>query len=199
MKKSLVSTLGALAIVGLSTLAASAATFTFSSSDYVRIPATGTSGTTNPYPLTIDVHGIRNVTDVNVTLDRLTHTWSSDLEIYLRGPFPSARVWLMRDEGGAANWTHDDLTFDDSALSGTPSPGTSQTIQPNDSLSYFNGRDPNGTWRLFIRDDAAADRGHMHGWSLTFDATEVPLPAGFPLLMAGLGAFGLLRYRKKKA
>lgn len=198
MKKSLVSTLGALAIVGLSTLAASAATFTFSSSDYVRIPATGTYGTTNPYPLTIDVHGIRNVTDVNLTLHGLTHTYSADLDIYLRGPSGSTRR-MMTDEGGSWNWTHDDLTFDDSALFGSPWPGTSQSIRPDHSLAYFNGRDPNGTWSLFIRDDAYADRGHMHGWSLTFDATEVPLPAGFPLLMAGLGAFGLLRYRKTKA
>ena len=199
MKKYLVSAMCALAIAGMSATAASAATFTFSSSEYVRLPETGTRGTTDPYPLTIDVHGIRDVTDVNVSLHGLSHTWSSDLEIYLRGPYPSQRVWLMRDEGGGADWVDNDLTFDDSASTGDPSPGSNQTIRPNGSLSYFNGRDPNGAWRLYIRDAAYYDIGSLEGWSLTFEATQVPLPAGFPLLLAGLGAFGVLRHRRKKA
>ena len=196
MKKSLVSTLGALAIVGISAVAASASTFTFSSYGYTRLPATGTAGATNPYPLTMQVSGIRDVTDVNLTLHGLTHTYSADLDIYLRGPSGSTRQ-MMTDEGGSWNWTNDDLTFDDSAWYSSPWPGYSQSIRPDQSLAYFNGRDPNGTWSLFIRDDAYLDRGYMQGWSLTFDATEVPLPAGFPLLLAGLGAFGVLRRRKK--
>lgn len=196
MKKSLVSTLGALAIVGLSTVAASAATFTFTNSDYVRIPATGTIGTTNPSPLTMEVSGIMDVTDVNLTLIGLTHTYSADLDIYLRGPSGSWRR-MMTDEGGSYNWTNDNLSFNDEAFYSSPWPGYSQSIRPDQSLSYFDGREPNGVWSLFIRDDAGGDRGHMDGWRLTFQATEVPLPAGFPLLLAGLGAFGLMRRRKK--
>lgn len=196
MKKSLVTTMGALAIVGFSALAASAATFTFSSNSYVRLPATGTYGSTNPSPLTMNVSGITDVTDVDLTLHGLTHTYSADLDIYLRGPSGSWRR-MMTDEGGGSNWTHDNLTFDDSASRGYPIPGYSQSIRPDQQLSYFNGRDPNGAWSLFIYDDAGGDRGHMHGWSLTFDATPVPLPAGLPLLLAGLGAFGIMKRRKK--
>ncbi|MEP1697342.1 MAG: VPLPA-CTERM sorting domain-containing protein, partial [Paracoccaceae bacterium] len=177
-----------------------AATYTFTSNGYERIPATGTSGTTNPYPLTLDVSGLANVTDVNLTILGLTHTYSADLDMYLRGPYPSATVRLMTDEGGGYNWTDDDLTFDSQASRGYPIPGFSQSIRPDNSLSYFNGRDPNGAWRLYIYDDARGDRGHIDGWSLTFEAdsiSEVPLPAGFPLLIAGLGALGFMSRRKK--
>lgn len=36
------------------------------------------------------------------------------------------------------------------------------------SLSIFNGTDPNGTWRLYVFDDAGGDKGTIAGgWSLT--------------------------------
>ena len=196
MKGKVRTALGALAIVGLSTVSASAATFTFSSPGYTSIPPSGSSGSTM---LSMVVSGITNVTDVNLTLHDLTHTWSADLDIYLDGPSGSWRR-MMTDEGGSADWTHDDLTFDDSASTGSPTPGSDQSIRPDYALSYFNGRDPNGVWRLYIRDDAYGDRGHMHGWSLTFEAdaiSDVPLPAGLPLLLVGLGAVGIMRSRKK--
>ena len=32
---------------------------------------------------------------------------------------------------------------------------------------------------------------------VSIEVSEVPLPAGFPLLLAGLGAFGLMRRRQR--
>ena len=44
------------------------------------------------------------------------------------------------------------------------------------SLSAFNGSDPNGTWSLYVVDDAQVDAGSItSGWSLTL-AWEVSVP-----------------------
>jgi len=44
---------------------------------------------------------------------------------------------------------------------------------PIPSLAVFNGTPPNGSWRLFITDDAGQDFGSINnGWTLTLD-TEV--------------------------
>jgi hypothetical protein len=39
------------------------------------------------------------------------------------------------------------------------------------SLSVFNGSNPNGTWQLYVIDDAAGDVGSITGWSLDISAT----------------------------
>ena len=55
---------------------------TFSNTDGISIPASGTSGPAGPYPSTINVSGLNGFTnDVNVTLNDLTHTWPGDIDI----------------------------------------------------------------------------------------------------------------------
>ena len=41
-------------------------------------------------------------------------------------------------------------------------------------------------------------RNGVGTWSVTGSSGEIPLPAGLPLLLTGLGAFGLLRKRRKQ-
>src|SRR2546423_797351 len=50
------------------------------------------------------------------------------------------------------------------APTGTP-PGTYSSL-----LSSFNASNPNGTWRLFVFDDAAQDQGELDGWRLHLTA-----------------------------
>jgi hypothetical protein len=84
------------------------------------------------------------------------------------------------------------LTFDDAAAAGVPATLVSGTFRPSNvgggdvfpgapagapssALAAFAGTDPNGPWRLFVVDDAGADKGVIAGgFSLTIE-TEFPV------------------------
>jgi len=165
-------------------------TFTFSNPAPITIPASGTSGPAAPYPSTINVSGLTGVvTKVTVTLNGFTHTFPADVDVLLVGPGGQQCI-LMSDAGGSAAVSSVNLTFDDAAAvslpsstlsSGTykptnygspdnfPPPGPGSVTQPlNPPLSVFNGTNPNGTWSLFVVDDATLDTGNINGgWSIT--------------------------------
>lgn len=141
-----------------------------------------------PYPSTVSVAAMGGIiAKVTVKLDGLSHTYPDDLDIGLIGP-GGQRVLLMSDAGGGHDVNGVALTFDSTAtgtLSSTaqiaggvfrpvnygsgdslPAPAPSGTYEAN--LAIFNGLNPNGTWRLYVADDAAADVGSIaNGWVLT--------------------------------
>jgi len=126
----------------------------FSNTSAITIPD---SGQASLYPSEITVSGVTGtVTKVTVSVYNLNHTWADDIDMLLVGP-GGQTVMLMSDQG------YDDaislnLTFDDDAAPAGPY-GT--------LLSGFNGVDPNGTWSLYIMDDAANDSGSLSGgWEL---------------------------------
>lgn len=146
-----------------------------------------------PYPSTIDVSGVTGtVTKVTVFLDNFSHTFPADVDILLVGP-GGQRLLLMSDVGGGTDAVDADLTFDDTApaigatvVTGTfrptnsgtgdvfPAPGPAGPFPDPQLLSVFNGVDPNGTWSLFVVDDAGTDAGSISGgWHLNI-TTEVP-------------------------
>ena len=43
-------------------------------------------------------------------------------------------------------------------------------------MSAFDGTDPNGTWNLFVVDDAAGDSGKISGWTLDLTTTDGTQP-----------------------
>jgi serine/threonine protein kinase/subtilisin-like proprotein convertase family protein len=150
----------------------------------ITIPKAG-PGT--PYPSTIEVSDMRGVvTDVNVTLDGLTHGFPTDLDAVLVGP-DGTSVSLMAGVGGFAGATDLTVTFDDDGPALTANRQIqSGTFRPSSSadddfsgpppapsgpygtaLSVFDGTDPNGTWQLFVFDDSARDGGQISdGWAL---------------------------------
>lgn len=68
-------------------------------------------------------------------------------------------------------------------------PGGATHPGPNTFASQFNGTNPNGTWSLYIVDDAApsvGETGSIGSWSL--DITAVPEPSTWALLIAGSAA-----------
>ena len=180
---------------------------TFSNADPITINgATGqcgngtrVTGKATPYPSQIDVSGLGTVSDVNVTLTGVSHTWSDDVGVLLVGPGGQSTI-LMADSGGSDDMNGLNLTFDDAAAGslpdfsqiagGTyaPTVGTTQigsTVGgcPHEfpapapagpygsALSEFNGTDPNGTWSLYVTDDTAGDVGQISGgWSLEITA-----------------------------
>jgi len=166
----------------------------FSNPALITIPS---SGIASPYSSNITVSGlVGTIVDVNVTLHGLTHAFPGDIDILLVSPSGQS-VILMSDVGGASGVTNLDLAFDDSAASiltvsdelvaGTfrPSnvdtndvfPAPAPTGAPTGAtLDTFNSTNPNGTWRLFVIDDAVTDAGFIgDGWTLTI-TTDITSP-----------------------
>ncbi len=155
------------------------------------------AGTATPYENGITVAGYTgNIMKLTVTLNKMNHTYTADLDIMLVGPL-GQRVMLLSDAAGSGNLANTTLTFDDEATatissvttnlaSGTykpvnygagadafpaPAPGTTT----NTLLSVFNGTDPNGTWKLYVVDDLTGDGGNIsEGWCLNIIAAAAP-------------------------
>jgi hypothetical protein len=176
-------------------------TQTFLNTETISIPA-GAPGTTkgnaNPYPATIEVSGFSNgvITDVDLLLLDVSHKVEEDIDILLSKSDSRSAV-VMSDVGRIFGVTNLDLTLDDEAAAPLPNTQLSSGVfRPTDidvpgqeldtftapaptpdgsvALSTFDGTNPNGTWRLFVTDDASGDSGDIAGWALRITA-EVDL------------------------
>ncbi len=165
----------------LTPTSAPAAVRTASSSGAIAIPAVGLAA---PYPAEAVVSGMTGlITDVDVTLHGLSHTYARDLDIVLKAP-DGTNVVLMSDVclGGLPGVT---IRIDDEAPTAMP-PGATcaqASYKPtNDdpssdtmdgtaiggqtwhtTLSQLDGRNPNGLWRLYVVDDSGNDSGQISG------------------------------------
>jgi subtilisin-like proprotein convertase family protein len=170
----------------------------------IQIPAAGSGSNASPspaapYPASIDVTGRPSpIGGVEVTLTGFGHTTPIDVDVLLVGP-TGQNVVLMSDVGGITPATGVNLTFSDAAATTIPAGGplTTGTFLASDDdtsgadsfaapaptpsaatdLTGFQGTNPNGTWNLFIVDDASGDVGSIAGgWSLNF----LPVPPANP-------------------
>ncbi len=161
------------------------ATTSFTNATAISIPDHG--GAT-PYPATINVSGLAGtVSKVTVGINGLTHAFPDDVDVLLVGP-AGQKLIVMSDTGGGHPVTNVTVTLDDAA--GSPLPDSTQiasgAYQPADyesgdpfvppapagaaggALSVFNDTDPNGSWSLYVLDDAIGDAGMIgQGWTLT--------------------------------
>ncbi|MEB3157102.1 MAG: S8 family serine peptidase [Cyanobacteriota bacterium] len=166
----------------------------------ITIPSFG-SATTSPATLTVASGSVDPISSVEVTLYNLYHTSPDDLDILLVGP-TGQKTLLMSDAGGANSVDGITLTFSAQASAALPDsdPLTSGRWRPvnhfntndfgqaNDDhfdslapsgpysadLDVFNGTNPDGSWRLFVRDDTSHAAGKIiDGWSLAI--TTQPL------------------------
>ncbi len=152
------------------------------------------SGIATAYGAPISVSGLNgNIHNLTVTLNGLSHTFPSDIDILLVGP-QGQRIILMSDAGGSADIVNTTLTFSDAAINNLPGssqivsgiyrptnynfvddnadvfPAPAPTDTPGSALSVFNGTNPNGLWQLYVVDDFMYDTGSIAGgWSLNFD------------------------------
>ncbi len=152
-------------------------------------------GPASPYPSTVSVSGQTGViTALAVTLNGFSHTFPDDVDILLVSP-SGQNALIMSDVGGGTLASGLTLTLDDAAATSLPNNGplVSGTFKPTDvndgveifpspapapaggsALSVFNGKDPNGTWSLYVKDDTSGDAGSISGWCL--DITTAPSP-----------------------
>ncbi|MBK8022476.1 MAG: proprotein convertase P-domain-containing protein [Chloroflexi bacterium] len=147
------------------------------------------SGSAGPYPDTLNVSGLENaITDVNVTITGLGHTFPDDVEILLVSP-TGAKVVLMNDACQTFAGTLYTFTFDDEATSSLPDldPCASGAFKPTShgsfsfpppapaspystTLGALDGHNPNGVWSLYVNDDQPGDYGDIADWSLDITA-----------------------------
>lgn len=166
--------------------------------------AIGDNGASTPYPSRIFVTGEGAVSKLTVTVKNVTHPHGDDLDLLLVGP-TGVKYVFVSDAGGSPDISNQTLTFDDDAAAGltdnaggwtsgtwrpsnfadatdsflAPAPaGPYQHAQPSGVASFsslFGGTDPNGTWQLFVHDDALGDVGAFAGgWCLNITSTSDP-------------------------
>jgi subtilisin-like proprotein convertase family protein len=157
----------------------------FTNAASITIPS---SGPATPYPSTIAVSGLSGtITKITATLRKVNHTYPDDIDILLEGP-AGQRILLMSDAGGSPDLVNVDLTFDDAATASLPDETliAAGTYKPTNygagdifyapapaapygsALADFTGTNPNGTWSLYVIDDAGGDSGSIaSGWSLS--------------------------------
>lgn len=118
--------------------------------------------------------------DLNVQLS-LTHTYVSQLEIYLTGP-DGQRIELAAGIGGSGD-NFEKTIFDDQSryiitkarapFEGSFMPAALAKRQPG--LSHFNGKSVKGVWQLIIRGTRSERFGMLHGWGLALKPQEAVL------------------------
>jgi len=189
-----------LGVTALSVPAADAAVFSFSNNTALTISPT-TGAVTPSSSTTITQFGMSTtITDVNVTVQGMAHTFPADLDIELIGPDGTA-IALISDSCGATD-TSGNFTFDDASATPLPAAGPcpAGTWKPTDgagadswlvvpsitTLAGFNGKSPNGTWRLFVSDEfGPLDGGTIAGWSI-----QITTAASAPITVPALGNSG---------
>jgi subtilisin-like proprotein convertase family protein len=127
---------------------------------------------------------IGNITDVNVTLS-ISHTSVAHLDVFLIAP-DGTRVELFTDVGGTGdNFTNTALDQQAATAITSGVAPFNGTFRPEGNLNTLNGRNPNGTWTLEVRDDTSGTTGTLTAWSLRMSSGEVSTVSD-----AG-GSFGL--------
>jgi len=138
----------------------------------VPIPDNNPTGGT----ATINVTDNKVISDVNVTINSLTHTYDGDIVIHLIGP-DNTDVILSNHRGTSGdNYTN--TVFDDSAatpISAGTAPFTGSFI-PDAPLSAFNGKNALGAWKLFVVDSVNVDSGTITSWTLNFTMSQTCAP-----------------------
>lgn len=147
----------------------------------VRIPASGTVGKAERFPLSLDVVGVDGpVTDIDVELRGLTHDRVEDLDVWLVGPDGTVVTLLSGVDAGAIEAA--DVTIDAAgAVPGGGQPLGGGRWQPTGGaaaggvrrgpeapadLDALIGLDPVGRWRLLVADSGGPSHGALAGWTL---------------------------------
>jgi hypothetical protein len=169
-------------------------TKSFSSTTAIAIPSSGSAA---PYPSEKNVGGFNRgkILDVNLALKNFTHQFSDDVDVMLSHRGVNRTVFsdvggnnavnnmtikldneassLLPDETVPTGGSFKPANFAVSGVDTFPLPAPTP-ISGLESLSGFDGSNPNGVWRLWVTDDIGGGVGQFAGgWSITIKA-KVP-------------------------
>lgn len=133
------------------------------------------------------IGGANTVKRVNINIQ---HTFTGDLDIFLRAP-NGQRIQLSTDNGSSGD------NFINTSFIPLATPGGTDITSgsapftgdfyPEDDFSTLTGPSAGGTWTLIVTDDAGGDVGNLLNWNIQFDNqivsaqwTASPAFAGFP-------------------
>lgn len=164
----------------------------------------GANATSNPIPdnslvglsSVINLNASGNITPssvIQVTLN-ITHTWDSDLDVYLVGPGNCGTLELTTDNGGAGdNYINSILSTSATNLITTGTAPFTGNFLPEATITTppilnsgagggtytipavaINGCPVNGNWTLFLFDDAGGDTGNLNSWNLQISEPTPP-------------------------
>ncbi len=133
--------------------------YDFSDTTQVAIPDNNPNGITS----TINVNQSISISDLNVSVN-ISHTYIQDLIIRLTSPQGTTVSLFNRNCSGQ---DHINTVFDDEAPNmDCNSMNAGNHYQAVDALSAFDGENAQGTWTLFISDNADQDTGALNSWNL---------------------------------
>ena len=176
--------------MGLAAHAAFAGNPQFCNAAAITIDA-GAAAPAVPYPSPTVVSGLgSSITTFEMQLVGLSHTFPDDLDFLLVGPTGASLV-VQSDSGLGDDVVGLNITYSDSAAAALPdgNPLVAGTFRPTNYgagdafaapapvgpygepapagaatlASVFAGTDPNGTWNLYVIDDAGVDGGSISG------------------------------------
>jgi len=145
-----------------------------------RIPARGTVGKADRYPLALEVSGFEGeVRSVAVRFSGLSHPRASDLDIWLVAPDGTV-VTVLSDAGGDGRFEDAQVLVLQAAgareagveIAGVVGPTDHEAdpqwraAAPEADLGRLVGIDPNGRWELLVADDQQGASGELASWSL---------------------------------
>lgn len=149
----------------------------------LQIPPVGTGGSGIPAQDTtvsnLNVSGFplgQGIINVTAQIN-LTHTFDADLIINLISPAGTSILLSSTNGLDGANYTG--TIFDDSASQSITAGSApfAGVFQPQQALAGLNGQNPNGVWRLSVRDQFSTDTGTLLDWSLTIQTGTIVLGA----------------------
>jgi subtilisin-like proprotein convertase family protein len=147
----------------------------------LTISGTSTFSQSSPIPINdnsnassvVFVSGVGTVLrDINLQTF-ITHSCVSDLDIAIESPTGTV-VTLSSNNTLCHSNVFNGTTWDDSAV--TPATDASYTngvtsspLIAEEALGAFIGENPNGTWTLWVADEASGDTGSIASWSLSLN------------------------------
>ncbi len=155
------------------------------------ITLTAASNTPQQYPSRVLVSNVAGVvSNVTVTLDAVTYSYNSDLEMMLAGPNSSNNIVFWGNVGGDASTNNQNFTIADggtllpatntSLTSGTyaptvystpyaiaftaPAPSSPNLAPPSGTATFnsqFDNTNPNGYWSFYVMEPGGGDHGSI--------------------------------------